>query len=683
MSLYQEAVTKGQSHQHSNELRSLINERLTKIYFDQFSGVLANTPFVKFIVDRQKQNTVHFLNDKFYHLHAYYVADFLLEDGDNKDNFFKRIDAFNEQTYHSSDRQFYFGTIGRIKKDDRYVYLLETQEIDTMGVDLIEDLFSIIKNTIDPNFELVFRPANHFQESSIEHVSVKTVPRMLTSEIYATSNFIALNNGSVHGRIRVFYTEDEYHKLIHSIEWYDIVVMNKVPDDVPRVSGMINAEFTTPLSHTNVLASGWKIPNCIQKDIFAKIAQEKLTNEWVHYEVSPHLQHAQLNLISPPKDLKRPIWAMQTIVLENPDVDDLSIVPLSQLRMTDRYKYGTKAANIGEMKHILKNGSNRLLGFYQVKRPPRENLMPHLAHFLSVENKGFEKDHNSSANFSQTHEDALDFLRKNLKIPGGVAIPFSIQRKFLETSPQIQQGIGKLKMALELNAREIDSLCVSLQNLILKTRIPDDIRDAIDRMIIQELAGVGSFVVRSSSNAEDLENFSAAGIYESVNHIKTSEKIFDAIKTVWASLLSARSVRLRQEAGISLDQSYMGVIIQEELPSQMGGVMVTTNPMNKADFRNTYINVSLKSVNNVVSGAELPLQYLFNTVEGGGFTLSLGSASDDIPVQQRAILQKMAFIGRLLESHFSPDYTFSNPVDIEWLINREEIHFLQLRPYQK
>lgn len=668
MGLYTEEITRS-SATNTNELFVLINERLTKIFFDQFSGVLANIPFVKFIIDREDSNKIYFLNDKFYHLHAFFVADHIIEE--SKDEFFKKIDSFNEVNYHTDQRRFYFGTIGRIKKENRYIYLLETQEIDSMGKKLIEELFSIVKSNIDPNFELVFKPANHIQESSIETISVKTIPRMLTSEIYATSSFISLNNGTSIGRVRCFYSEEEFHKSLSTLEWYDIVVMNRVPDDVPRVSGMINAHFTTPLSHTNVLASGWKIPNCIQKDIFETIAKENLDGRWVSYEVSSTSSHAILKVTEAPKELKKPNWAIQTIVLENPDVDDMRICSLDKLRMTDRYKYGTKAANIGEMKHVLKNGSNRILGFYQVKRPPRENLLPHLANFLNVADSG------------DLQNTALKFLTDNIKIPNGIAIPFSIQRKFLETSPQIQQGIGKLKMALELNAHEIDSLCVSLQNLILKTRIPAPIRDEIDRMIINEMAGVSTFVVRSSSNAEDLENFSAAGIYESVNHIKTTEKIFDAIKLVWASLLSARSVRLRQQSGISLDQSYMGVIIQEEVDSGMGGVMVTTNPMDKNDFRNTYINVSLKSVINIVTGAELPMQYLFNTVESGGYTLSLGSATEDLPLEKREILQNMAYAGRLFQSHFSPDYTFSSPVDIEWLVNQNGLHFLQLRPYSK
>jgi hypothetical protein len=668
MSLYTESVTQSNAIK-SSELFVLINERLTTIFFDQFSGILANIPFIKFIIDRHDDNKIYFLNDRFYHLHAYFVADHIIKN--KHEDFFKKIDAFNDINYHSRERRFYFGTIGRIKKDNRYVYLLETQEIDTMEKDLIEDLFSIVKMNLDPNFELIFKPANHIQEKSVESISVTSIPRMLTSEIYATAIYISLNAGVSEGRLRCFYSEAEFIKAQNTIEWYDIVVMNRVPDDVPRVSGIINAHFTTPLSHTNVLASGWKIPNCIQRDIFEMISKEHLDEKWVRYEVSTTSANVSLTPIETPKELKQPNWIMQKITLESPDVDDIRICSLDELRMSDSYKYGTKAANIGEMKYVLKNGSNRILGFYQVKRPPRENLLPHISHFLKAPED------------SDLLKAGADFLSSFIKIPNGIAIPFSIQRQVLETSPQIQQAIGKLKMALELDAHEIDSLCISLQKMILKTRIPDSIRDEIDRMIIKKLAGVATFVVRSSSNAEDLENFSAAGIYESVNHITSADKIFEAIKLVWASLVSARSVRLRQQSGISLDQSYMGVIIQEQVKTGMGGVMVTTNPMDKSDFRNTYVNVSKKSVIDIVQGSELPMQYLYNSVEGGGYTLSLGSSTEDLSEDRLGVLRKMAFAGRLMQSHFSPDYTFSQPVDIEWLLNDDGLYFLQLRPYAK
>lgn len=651
------------------KLAYVANEKLTKIIFDQFLGTLANIPYIKFVIDRENKNTIYFLNDNFYKLHAPFICDHILKE--NKDSFLKKIDSFNEQNYHSPKRRFYFGTIGKITKSGRDIYLLETQEIDSMDKNLIEDFFSIVKNNIDANFELFFKPANHFQEEEITSISIKTIPRVLTSEIYATSNYISLNNGTSEGRLRCFKTEQEFHRDLKTIKWYDIVVMARVPDDIPRVSGFINSEFTTPLSHTNILASGWKIPNCIQKDIFEIVEKNSLNNQWVKYSTSSKSTSVLLEKIQEPKELKIPNWTLQKVTLENPDIDEAQIASLDDIRMTDRYKYGTKAANIGEMKYILKNNSNKITGFYQIKRPPRENLLLHLANFLKVPNS------------PELHSHASKFLSETIKVPNGIAIPFSYQRKFLESSPQIQQAIGKLKMALELNADEIDSLCVLLQKLILKTRLPDSMREDIDKMIIQELAGVKTFVVRSSSNAEDLENFSAAGIYESVNNIHSAEGIFEAVKRSWASLVSSRSVRLRQQAGISLDESYMGVIIQEQLETGMGGVMVTTNPLDRNDFRNVYINVSLKSVVDIVQGVELPMQYLYSVVEGGGYTLSLGNAQKDLPKESLQTLQQMAFAGRLMQSHFSPDYTFSQPVDIEWLANPRGLFFLQIRPYAK
>ena len=48
-----------------------------------------------------------------------------------------------------------------------------------------------------------------------------------------------------------------------------------------------------------------------------------------------------------------------------------------------------------------------------------------------------------------------------------------------------------------------------------------------------------------------------------------------------------------------------------------------------------------------------------------------------------SILQKIAFAGRLMQSHFSPNDIFDQPVDIEWLANKDGVYFLQLRPYAK
>ncbi len=662
------------SNSPGQQFDGIVGQRLSTGVFEQLAGTLAGVPFVKVVVDREK-SLIHFINHARYEFHAHYIAEKIL--GLTAAQIDREIDAYNESFYHSPDRRFFLGILALHKKtekgQERRFYTLETVEVDDMDSAKVEAFYAFVKENIEPGVPLLWKPANHLQEAIAVAIEPARLPRVYTHELFASARFIALHPGRAVGRLRAFATETEYRSKLATLEWFDIIVMHRVPDDIPRISGIINAHMTTPLSHTNVLAAGWGIPNAIQLGIFDMIARDGLSDQWVEYSVSAQDTAIQLRKTDRPAVVdQRPAWTLQQIKLEEPEVANTPILELSELRMSDRYKYGTKAANLGEILHVIRNGSERLLGFYRVRRSPRENLLPHLAKLIGA------------ADGADLAAETTQFLRDTISVPRGIAIPFSIQQEFLESSPRLQQAIGKLKMALELGVREADALCLVLQNMIRNTRMPDKVRNTIDARIAAHLSGVSSFVIRSSSNAEDLQGFSAAGIYESISRVTTAENIFSGIKEVWASMLSPRSVRLRQQVGIPLDDCYMGVIVQEQVAASMGGVMVTTNPMgDDHDFRKIYINASLKSVENVVEGSEQPMQYLFNTVEGGGRTLSIGDAKQDLGEARKAQLQKLALVGRLLQSHFSPDYMFNQPVDIEWIIDDAGISILQLRPYVK
>lgn len=650
-------------------IASVIDEKLTLQAFHQLAGELGGFPFVKTVVDR-KEGKIHFINNARYQFHADYVAERILKA--DLGETLNKIDDFNRSVYFDPARRFYLGIIAFHSRDEKQFFSLETVEVDTMDSRMLRFFYDFVKKNLDPVLPLFFKPANHLQESFMVEIDPAELPRIYSHEIFAAASFIALNKGRARGRLRFFGSEADYRNKFTTLEWSDIIVMDRVPDDIPRISGIINAKPTTPLSHTNVLASGWNIPNAIQAGIDERIQTEGLDNCWVLYEVDSDQKTVKLEKIEKPSGIEsKPDWYTQQIRLEAPETAHTPVENLTKLRLPDRFRYGTKAANLGELHWILSEGSQRLLGFYRISRPPRENLLPYLRQRLEAP---------EDADLAAT---AWDFLRSNIKVPRGIAIPFSIQQEFLQGSPQIQQMIGKLKMALELRHKNIEPLCLALEHMIRSTRMPGKFLDYIDSQIVRHLGGVSSFVVRSSSNAEDLENFSAAGIYESINHVKTAGEIFDSIREVWASLISARSVRLRQEASIPLDDCYMGVIIQEEISSELGGVLVTKNPANGSDFRNVYINVSAKSVKSVVQGSDLPYQYLYNTVEGGGRTLSIGGAKEDLGAGRKTLLQKLALAGRLLQSHFSQDYEFATPLDIEWIIKGGSIYIVQVRPYAR
>ncbi|MFI6448588.1 PEP/pyruvate-binding domain-containing protein [Kitasatospora sp. NPDC050543] len=662
---------------------AVVGARLTLPLFEQLCGMLGGHPYVKIVVDRQRE-VWHVLDSAVHSFHVNYIATEI--NGLTLEELDADLDGFNHSVYQDPARRFLLGVLslhsgrrapgqgsgqdsGRGSGQGQPFMVLETTEADTMGADLLTEFHAFVRRHLDEALALLVKPANHTQENALAAVPDTVLPRTRGDELFAARPFVPLTLGSALGRLRAFAGIEEYRDARAGLAWYDIVAMPVVPDDIPRLAGLLNAEPTTPLSHTNMLAAGWGIPNAIVRGVLERIGEEKLDGCWIRYDVTT--DGVTIEPVEEPADLTQPVWHTQRIRLDAPRVEDVPIVPLSQLRAGDRRGYGTKAANLGELHHVLRHGSARLTGYYSVPRAPRPDLLGHLAGQLEAPEHG------------DLTQAAADFLSRHVSAPEGIAVPFAVQQRFLDSSRAVQQSIGKLKMALELGAMDaVDSVCVQLQHLVVATPVPEDLIRALDTHVVRHLAGADRLAVRSSSNAEDLPGFSAAGIYESHTKVTDLPGLLDAIRQVWASLLSPRSVRLRHQAGISLDDTFMGVIIQRYEPSPLGGVMVTCNPTNRADFRNVYLNCTLGSTSAVVDGTTLPMQYLYNTVEGGGRTISLGAAEQDLDQETRAQLGRLALAGRLLQSHFATDYTFAAPLDVEWLLAPGgRVHLLQLRPY--
>ncbi|MFH9419161.1 PEP/pyruvate-binding domain-containing protein [Streptomyces sp. NPDC017529] len=652
--------------------RTVIGENLSLPLFRTLSGVLAGHPYLKVVVDRAEA-TWHLLDTAAHPFHVNYIATRVL--GMDLSELDARLDEFNASVYMDPERRFLLGVLSLHTDEDREgrertFLVLETTEADTMHGELLEFFYAFVRERVDGRLPLLLKPANHGQEEALASVSEQRVPRILGHELFGSRVRMPLNAGEATGRLRCFKTVAEYEAAAGGLGWSDIVAMPCLPDGVQRVAGFINTAPITPLSHTNVLASGWGIPNAIVRDLDQLVEKDDLDGAWVRYRVRE--DEITLERLEQAPELRAPAWHQQRIRLEPPLLEDAPVLSLHRLRSADRDRYGTKAANLGELHHVLDSRTADLTAFYGRPRPPRKNLYGHLAARLGL----------GAPSAAELRAAAASFVAATVAAPEGVALPFSLLDRFLTSSPALQQGIGKLKMALELDAMSVlDSLCLQIQHLIRHATMPDSVTGEITRSFPAPLAAGGRLVVRSSSNAEDLPGFSAAGVYDSVTTVRGTGELLDAVRQVWASLLSPRSVRLRHQVGISLDDTYMGVIIQEYVPAALGGVLVTCDPTRREDFRNVYLNCSPGSPEQVVEGEVLPQQYLYNTVEGGGRTVALGSWSEGLPAATRARLADLSLTGRLLQSHFSAPEV-DDPLDIEWLLTDQgDFRLVQIRPY--
>ncbi|MEU8966188.1 PEP/pyruvate-binding domain-containing protein [Streptomyces sp. NPDC048491] len=652
--------------------RTVVGENLSLPLFRTLSGVLAGHPYLKVVVDRA-ENVWHLLDTAAHPFHVNYIATRVL--GMELAELDARLDEFNASVYMDPERRFLLGVLSLHTDEDaegreRTFLVLETTEADTMNGQLLADFYEFVRSRVDGRLPVLLKPANHGQEEELAAISELRVPRILSHELFGSRTRTPLNPGEATGRLRHFRTHEEYAAAEAGLGWADIVAMPCLPDDVPRVAGFLNTAPITPLSHTNVLASGWGIPNAIVLDLDQLVGADGLDGAWIRYRVSD--DEIRVERLDREPELSAPAWHQQRIRLEPPLLEDAPVLSLHRLRAADRDRYGTKAANLGELHHVLDSRTADLTAFYGRPRPPREDLYGHLAARLGAD----------GASLPELRAAAAQFVATTVGAPDGVALPFALQQHFLASSPALQQGIGKLKMALELDATEVlDSLCLRLQQLIRHTPVPESVTRQILQAFPAPAAARGRLVVRSSSNAEDLPGFSAAGVYDSVTAVHGTDELLDAVRQVWASLVSPRSVRLRHQVGISLDDTYMGVIIQEYVPASLGGVLVTCDPTRREDFRNVYLNCSPGSPEQVVDGSVLPQQYLYNTVEGGGRTVALGSWGDGLPAATRARLSDLSLTGRLLQSHFSED-DVDRPLDIEWLMtDRGDFRLVQIRPY--
>lgn len=457
-----------------------------------------------------------------------------------------------------------------------------------------------------------------------------SVQRVLQSEIAKEQEYEPLNLARGLGRIHIIEKLDDHVE----IGFNEILVLNEVPIQLPPVAGVIVSKPSTPLSHINLLVKGWGVPNAYIKDAHELLKQ--YDGRWVSFETRRDAYTIKPADMDQLREYQRRMSIRLDVMKPRSDLTVNRIASLRQQRARDVLAYGGKSANLGE---LIKA---RLPGII---------------------------------------------------IPDGFTVPFFYYDQFLsenQLDDLIFEMLNDQKFVHDPAYRR--GRLTQLRERIQTGTVNERLRAAVLLLAHAKYPGKGLFA-RSSSNSEDLPNFSGAGLHSSVPNVKGDKELIEAIKTVWASLWNFEAYESRERAGIDHSRVYMAVLIQEGINADSAGVMITADPYNRDNRDAVYISAKRGLGIKVVEGKRIAEQILFRP-QSGSIQVLTRSAEDsllifdekggvkEVPITgERAVLTD-DMVRRLAQTAKQIKRVFNGKdQDIEWIYLRGQIYIVQSRPF--
>jgi pyruvate,water dikinase len=319
----------------------------------------------------------------------------------------------------------------------------------------------------------------------------------------------------------------------------EIIILDGTPEILPNVKGIIVNELQTPLSHLVILGKNRKIPIMGYTLAFTDPKIKSLLNKKVELEIA---------------------------------------VDTFYIKETDK-----KIKSIGNIKKRTLVADTTVTGLVDLSK---------------INKKGVEYIGSKAQNLSYLIAIAKD---STFKVPeNAYAIPFYYYNRHIHSAT-----IFPLIKALVNNPHKDSTQWINIQLEKIRKAIK---KEPIDPNLIaalnQKLGAqkkFKNFRFRSSTNAEDIEGFNGAGLYESKtgivgDSIKSFEK---AIKQVWASVWNESSYWEREIFGIDQSNIAMGVLVHRSFPDELANGVVITKNLFRKDFSGITVNIQ-KDENSVV-----------------------------------------------------------------------------------
>ena len=526
---------------------------------------LAELEFLKFyILDNDSPNDsmrIHYMNTRTHQAHILFANAVGIPSQSNGASFLE--DMRGLIVYHPEVTA---------PSGEQGVYTFEFQQTDDHPHEVISNVFDLIGRTMPfLRNNLAYLP---LYQRAVARYNVERelydagrIPVLLEGDLYEGIDYLPLNKREGYGRLRLMAPGERPNGR-------DIVVYEVIPNDLPRVGGIITTVVQTPLSHVNLRALQNDIPNAFIRGVLDDQEFTDLLDKFVYYKVEADRYIIREAL---PAEVDIHYEALRPDAEQSPvrDLSVTTITPLDDIDFAGHAAFGAKTGNLAVMR---------------------------------------------------------DFGFPDRTIPNGFGIPFYFYDEFMKLNGFYDRVKALLAdPGFQSDFAVQDQALSSLREDIENGEMPQWMLD--DLLEMQRSFPAGTNIrCRSSTNNEDLPGFSGAGLYDSKTHRTSEGHISKTVKEVFAGMWGFRAFAEREFYRVDHLKAAMGVLVHPNFKEEKAnGVGITAVPIYSTE-NNYYLNTQVgeELVTNP-EGFSIPEEILLGKTGSGALGYEIIRRSNLLP----------------------------------------------------